>query len=579
MSSFGQLLPFLRPYRVKFMLTLLLVMATAGINLWLIRLTAPLWDALTVHRDGAMVAQTAIMLVSLFFVQAVLSVGHLYLKAWISQHVVADVRRHLFQHLHGLSLNFFAKRRTGELLSRLMNDVGTIQVMATETPVDVAKHGVILCGATAFLIYMNWKLCVVILFLLPLLVLVGRLFGTRLKALSINIQDQTAALSVIVEEVLSRIRVVKSFVQGNLEQQRFSAVLSQSIHFELRRAMVLALFIPVITFLTFSAAAGVFFYGGSQVVKGTMTPGELFAFVLFAGILIGPVGSMARLFSKVKEAQGAMERVFGILATQPDIVDVPGAIELPLVAGKIEVSNIHFAYQREQPILNGMSFIAYPGEVVAIVGPTGGGKSTLLNLLHRFYDPTEGSISIDDQDIRTVCIESLYRQIALVPQETMLFGGTIRENIRYGNVSATDEQILAASEIADAHTFIQGSPDGYDTVVGEKGLTLSGGQRQRIAIACAIVKNPRILLLDEATSSLDYESEMCVHEALFRVMAGRTIIVVAHRLTSIQHADRILVVDQGRIVEEGAHDTLIRHNGLYASLYARGVTEGQEVIQ
>ncbi len=372
MSTFRQLLPFLRPYRVKFMLTLLLVMGTAGINLWLIRLTAPLWDALTVHRDGAMVAQTAIMLVSLFFVQAVLSVGHLYLQAWISQHVVADVRRHVFRHLHGLSLNFFAKRRTGELLSRLMNDVGTIQVIATETPVDVAKHLVILCGATAFLIYMNWKLCVVILVLLPLLVLVGRLFGTRLKALSIKIQDQTASLSVIVEEVISSIRVVKSFVQGDFEQQRFSAVLSQAIDLGLRRAMVLALFIPVITFLTFSAAAGVFFYGGSLVVKGTMTPGELFAFVLFAGILIGPVGTMARLFSKVKEAQGAMDRVFGILATKPEIVDAPGAIELPPVAGKIEVSNIHFAYQRDQPILNGMSFVAYPGEVVAIVGPTGG---------------------------------------------------------------------------------------------------------------------------------------------------------------------------------------------------------------
>ncbi|MBQ27509.1 MAG: ABC transporter ATP-binding protein [Nitrospiraceae bacterium] len=579
MPSFRHLLPFFRPYRVNFMLTLLLVMGTAGINLWLVRLTAPLWDALTVHRDATMVAQTAIMMVSFFFVQAALSIWHLYLQAWISQHIVADVRRHVFQHLHGLSLNFFATRRTGELISRLMNDVGTIQVIATETPVDVAKHVVILCGATAFLIYMNWKLCVVIFFLLPLLALVGRLFGTRLKRLSLGIQDQTASLSVIVEEVVSNIRVVKSCVQGDFEQQRFSTVLSQVIALGLQRAMVLALFIPVITFLTFFAAAAVFFYGGSQVVRGTMTPGELFAFVLFAGILIGPAGSMARLFSKVKEAQGAMERVFGILAIQPEIVDTPGVSELPSIAGKIEVSNIYFSYQREQPILNGVSFVAYPGEVVAIVGPTGGGKSTLLNLLHRFYDPSQGAIFIDDRDIRTVGIEGLYRQIALVPQETMLFGGTIRDNIQYGNVSATDEQILEASEIADAHEFIQRSPDGYDTVVGEKGLTLSGGQRQRIAIARAIVKNPRMLLLDEATSSLDYESEMCVHKALFRVMAGRTVIVVAHRLTSIHHANRILVVDKGRITEEGTHNTLISHNGLYASLYVRGVAEREEVVQ
>ena len=579
MSSFRQLLPFLYPYRLKLMLTLLLVMSTAAINLWLIRLTAPLWDALTIHRDGEMVVQTAIILVSLFFVQAMLSVGHLYLQAWIAQHVVADIRSRVFQHLHGLSLNFFAKRRTGELMSRLMNDVGTIQVIATETPVDVAKHMVILSGATAFLIYMNWKLCVVIIILLPLLSLVGRLFGKRLKALSVKIQDQTAALSIIMEEVMSSIRVVKSFVQGTFEQQRFSTVLSHAVDLGMRRALVLAIFIPVITFLTFFAAAGVFFYGGNQVLKGTMTPGELFAFVLFAGILIGPVGSMARLFSKMKEAQGAMEHVFGILNTQPELVDTPGAIELPLAAGKIEVSNVHFSYQRNQPVLNGISFIAYPGEVVAIVGPTGEGKSTILNLLHRFYDPDEGVIFFDDHDLRTVRIESLYQQIALVPQEIMLFGGTIRENIRYGNVAATDQQIVKASQIADAHTFIQASPDGYDTVVGEKGLTLSAGQRQRIAIARAILKNPRILLLDEATASLDYESEMYVHEALFRIMAGRTTIVVAHRLTSIQHADRILVVDNGQIVEEGTHDMLIRQNDLYASLYARGVAERQEFVQ
>jgi len=577
--SLRPLLPFLRPYRVNFIFTLLLVMSTSGINLWLIRLTAPLWDALTVDRDSAMVMQTTIMLVSLFFIQAVLSGSYLYLQAWTSQHVIADVRRYVFQHLHGLSLSFFSTRRTGELISRLMNDVETIQVIVTETPIDIAKHVVILCGASAFLIYMNWKLCVVILLLLPLLVIIGRFFGTRLKTLALRMQDQAASLSVIVEEVVSSIRVVKSFVQRDFEQQRFSTVLSQSIALGLRRAMILALFIPLITFLTVLAAAAVFSYGGSQVVNGMMTPGDLFAFILFAGILIGPIGSMARLFSKLKEAQGAMERVFEILAVKPEITDAFGALELPCVAGKIEMYNVYFSYREKQLILHGLSFVACPGEVIAIVGPTGGGKSTVLNLIHRFYDPDEGAVFVDGHDVRTVRIEELYRQIALVPQETMLFAGTIRDNIRYGNISATDKQILTASEIADAHAFIQRSSNGYDTVLGEKGLTLSSGQRQRIAIARALVKDPRILLLDEATSALDYESEMSVYEGLFRKMAGRTVIVVAHRLTSIQRVDRILVVDKGRIVEEGSHNMLIRYNGIYASLYAYGVAERQEIVQ
>lgn len=569
MFAFKNLLPFLRPYRLKFFVTVFLVMSVAVINLLMIRLTAPLWDALTVHRDSKLVTITALLLVSLFFLQALLTVGHLYLQAWVSQHVIADIRQYLFNHLQKLSLSFFSQRRTGELMSRLMNDVGTLQAVATETPVDIAKHIVILLGAAGFLIYMNWKLCVVIVFLLPLLTLVGRFFGKRLKVLSIKIQDQTAALSVIVEEVIASIRVVKSFLQDQFEQQRFSRVLSEGVLLGLNRAMILATFIPVITFLTFSAAAAVFFYGGSQVIEGAMTPGELFAFVLFAGILIGPVGAMARLFSKIKEAQGAMERIFEILNTSPTIFDVPEATDVSLASGKVCLSNISFSYNTTSPILNSISFVANPGEVIAIVGPTGGGKSTILNLIHRFYDPDTGNITINGKDLPAIRLESLYQQIALVPQETILFGGTIFENIRYGSRLARDEEVFSASKIADVHSFIEDTPFGYETIVGEKGLTLSGGQRQRIAIARAIIKNPQVLLLDEATSSLDYDSEMRVYNGLFQVMRSKIIIVVAHRLTSIQSANRILVVDKGSIIEEGSHSSLIKNKGLYASLYAR----------
>jgi subfamily B ATP-binding cassette protein MsbA len=299
----------------------------------------------------------------------------------------------------------------------------------------------------------------------------------------------------------------------------------------------------------------------------------LFAFVLFAGILIGPFSSAARVFAQIREAQGATARVFEILDTYPEIRDLPNAIALPAVSGHIAAEHVSFTYDARQPVLTDVSFGSKPGELVAIVGPTGAGKTTVMNLLHRFYDPTEGRITVDGIDLRQVTLESWYRQIALVPQETILFGGTILDNIRYGNRDATEEAVKEASRAAYAHDFIMGFPDQYQTLVGEKGINLSGGQRQRIAIARAVLKNPRILLLDEATSSLDTESERLVQEALERLMKGRTTVVIAHRLTTIQRADRILVLDKGRVVESGTHGELMARQGLYHYLYSIRLVE------
>jgi subfamily B ATP-binding cassette protein MsbA len=486
---------------------------------------------------------------------------------------VADFRIHLFSHLETLSVSFFAKRRTGELMSRLMNDVTVIQNVVTETPIDSAKQAVTFLGGVAFLLFMNWRLCLLILLLLPLLVVVAKLFGRRLKALSTSIQDRTAAISTLIEEVIAGIRIVKSFVQGAREERRFVEQIQGALTLALRRAAVLAVFVPVITLLTFASAAAVLWYGGRQVIEGLMTPGDLFAFVLFAGILIGPFGSAARVFAHIKEAQGAMQRVFEILDTQPEVADSPLAQDLPRVSGAIQLDHVGFAYDPRDPVLTDISFKAAPGEMIAIVGPTGSGKTTLLNLVHRFYDPTKGRIIIDGFDIRSVRLESLYRQIALVPQETILFGGSIMDNIRYGREGASETDIYAASRAAQAHEFIMAFPDGYRTPIGEKGINLSGGQRQRIAIARAIVKDPRILLLDEATSSLDTESERQVQEALERLMANRTTFVVAHRLTTIQRADRILVINKGRLVEEGTHASLMEQAGLYHSLYTLRLAE------
>ncbi len=573
MVIFKRFLPFVRPHLARLILAGLLVSGVALINLALIRLAGTLWDIITIRHDADQMTRSIGLFLGLVIVQGLCSMGHSYLTAWVSQEVIADFRKHLFGHLQTLTVSFFARRRTGELLSRLMTDVTVIQSIVTETPIDGVKQFVTFVGGITFLLMMNWQLCLLILILLPLLVLVAKVFGRRLKSLSTSIQDHTAALSTLVEEVISGIRIVKSFVQTQREQARFADQVDQTLHLTLRRAGIMAVFIPVISLLTFSSATAVLWYGGKQVIDGVVTPGDLFAFVLFAGILIGPFSSAARVFAQIKEAQGATQRVFEILDARPDICDRSDAQTLVTVDGHVRMEGVNFSYDTRHPVLSNLSFKAMPGELVAFVGPTGAGKTTVINLLHRFYDPTEGRITIDGIDLRHVTLESWYRQIALVPQETILFGGTILDNIRYGNMAANDASVLEASKAAHAHDFITSLPDEYQTLVGEKGVNLSGGQRQRIAIARAILKNPRILLLDEATSSLDTESERLVQEALQRLMEGRTTLVVAHRLSTIQRADRILVLDKGKLVEEGNHAQLMAHNGLYYYLYTIRLNE------
>ncbi len=573
MSIFKRFLPFVRPYLTRLILAGLLVSGVALINLALVRLAGTLWDVITVQHDADQMTQSIGLFLSLVIVQGLCSMGHSYLTAWVSQEVVADFRKHVFGHLQTLTVSFFARRRTGELLSRLMTDVTVIQSIVTETPIDGVKQLVTFLGGITFLLLMNWRLCLLTLILLPLLVLVAKVFGRRLKSLSTSIQDHTAALSTLIEEVISGIRIVKSFVQTQREQARFADQVDQTLQLTLRRAGIMAVFIPVISLLTFSSATAVLWYGGRQVIDGVVTPGDLFAFVLFAGILIGPFSSAARVFAQIKEAQGATQRVFEILDAQPDIRDQSDAQTLVTVDGHVRVEGVNFGYDVRHPVLSNLSFEAKPGELVALVGPTGAGKTTVINLLHRFYDPTEGRITIDGKDLRHVTVESWYRQIALVPQETILFGGTILDNIRYGNMAANEASVMEVSKAAHAHDFITALPDGYQTLVGEKGVNLSGGQRQRIAIARAILKNPRILLLDEATSSLDTESERLVQDALHRLMEGRTTFVVAHRLSTIQRADRILVLDKGKMVEEGTHAQLLERKGLYHYLYTIRLNE------
>ncbi|GJL62475.1 MAG: ABC transporter ATP-binding protein [Nitrospirales bacterium] len=554
-------------------LSAILVMGVAALNLLLIRYAGNVWDLITVQRDLPQLTTTIWMFLGFMLGQSVLSMGHSYLTSRVSQQIICDFRTHLFGHFQRLSLGFFSKRRTGEIVSRLMNDVGVIQSTLTDTPIDTAKHFVTVIGGVGFLLVMNWRLCGLILLLLPLLAIVARLFGRRLKSLSTQIQDRTAELTTLIEEVVSGIRIVKSYVQTNREEKRFRSGVTSLMDTTLRRTAILSVFIPVITLLTLATAVAVLWYGGKQVIEGAMSPGDLFAFVLFAGILIGPFGSVARVFAQLKESQGAMARVFEILDAQPDIYDVPEAITLPEIQGRIRFEQVRFAYDPRQEVLSSVTFEVQPGERVAVVGPTGAGKTTIINLLHRFYDPTAGAVYVDGYDLRSVRLDSFYRQIALVPQENILFGDTIFENIRYGRSEASEDEVYEASLGAHAHEFILSLPDGYQTLVGEKGVNLSGGQRQRIAIARAFLKNPRILIMDEATSALDSQSETLVQAALNNLMVGRTTVIIAHRLTTVQTADRIFVLNHGHIVEEGLHAELLEQQGLYHHLYTLKMAE------
>jgi len=574
MNQWSRFLPFVRPQILMMACAGLAVMGVAACNLVLIRLAGSLWDLITIQQDLQQLTSIVWMFLGLVVGQGLLSMVHSYLTAMASQRVMADFRTHVFSHLHRLSLNFFAKRRTGELISRLMNDVGVIQSLLTETPMDALKHLVTIIGGVGFLLIMNWRLCVLILILLPLLAIVARIFGKRLKALSMKIQDQTAHVTTLIEEVVSGIREVKSFVQGQREEARFRLGVEGLLATTMQRTAVLAVFVPVITFFTFVMAIGVLWYGGKQVIEGQLSPGELFAFVLFAGILIGPFGSAARIFSQVKEVQGAMTRVFELLDTPLDIQDSPNAQPLVPIRGDVQFEEVQFAYEERPPVLEAVSFSIKAGECVALVGPTGAGKTTIINLLHRFYDPTKGRVLIDGHDVKSIQLDSLYHQLALVPQETFLFGGTIMDNIRYGRWEADEADVLEASQRSNAHEFIQALPAGYETVLGEKGVNLSGGQRQRVAIARALLKDPRILILDEATSALDSHSESLVQGALIELMKGRTTLMIAHRFSSIQRADRILVLHRGTIIEEGGHEALLEKRGLYHHLYTLREIEG-----